>query len=63
MEYRNGNTFATLAFGSFGFFWHSFVILLILPKLNLAAAPDSASLAAYLIYVEYFHRSNVYSNN
>lgn len=49
MEYRNGNTFATLAFGSFGFFWYSFAILLILPKLNLAAAPDSASLAAYLI--------------
>jgi hypothetical protein len=48
MEYKNGNTFATLAFGSFGFFWYSFAILLILPKLNLAAAPDSASLAAYL---------------
>ena len=48
MEYRNGNTFATLAFGSFGFFWYSFAILLIMPKLNLATAPNSASLAAYL---------------
>jgi succinate-acetate transporter protein len=47
MEYKNGNTFATLAFGSFGFFWWSLVILLILPKLGLAAAPDAASLAAY----------------
>jgi len=47
MEYKNGNTFATLAFGSFGLFWWSLVILLILPKLGLAAAPDSASLAAY----------------
>ncbi len=48
MEYRNGNTFATAAFASYGFFWYSFAILLILPKLNLAAAPDAASLAAYL---------------
>ena len=49
MEYRNGNTFATLAFSSFGFFWYSFVFLLILPKLNLAAAPNSASIAAYFV--------------
>ena len=48
MEYKNGNTFATLAFGAFGSFWYSFAILLILPKLNLASAPNSASLAAYL---------------
>jgi succinate-acetate transporter protein len=49
MEYRNGNTFATLAFSSFGFFWYSFVFLLILPKLNLAAAPNSASIASYFL--------------
>jgi succinate-acetate transporter protein len=48
MEYKNGNTFATLAFGSFGLFWYSFVIMLILPALKLATAPDAASLAAYL---------------
>jgi succinate-acetate transporter protein len=48
MEYKNGNTFATVAFGSYGLFWYSFALLLILPKLNLAAAPDAASLAAYL---------------
>lgn len=48
MEYRNGNTFATLAFGSFGFFWYSYAILLMLPKLGLAAAPDATSIAAYL---------------
>lgn len=48
MEYKNGNTFATVAFGSYGLFWYSFVILLILPALNLATAPDAASLAAYL---------------
>lgn len=48
MEYKNGNTFATVAFSSYGLFWYSFAILLMLPKMNLAAAPDAASLAAYL---------------
>lgn len=47
MEYKNGNTFATVAFVSYGLFWYSLVILLLLPKLNLATASDSASLAAY----------------
>lgn len=47
MEYRNGNTFATVAFGSYGLFWFSLVILLLLPKMNLATAADAASLAAY----------------
>jgi len=47
MEYRNGNTFAMVAFGSFGLFWWSLAILLILPKLNLANAPDPASMGAY----------------
>lgn len=47
MEYRNGNTFATVAFGSYGLFWISLVILLILPKLNLAPSSDAASLASY----------------
>lgn len=49
MEYKNGNTFATVAFGSYGLFWYSFALLLILPKLGLAAAPDKISVAAYLI--------------
>ncbi|NYB52345.1 MAG: acetate uptake transporter [Methanobacteriaceae archaeon] len=48
MEYKKGNTFGTVAFGSYGLFWWSFVLLLVLPKLNLAAAPDKLSLAAYL---------------
>jgi hypothetical protein len=48
MEYKNGNTFATVAFGSYGLFWYSFAILLLLPKMGLAAAPDAASLAVYL---------------
>lgn len=48
MEYKKGNTFGTVAFGSYGLFWWSFVLLIILPAMNLAAAPDKISLAAYL---------------
>ena len=48
MEYKKGNTFGMVAFGSYGLFWWSFVLLLILPKLGLAAAPDPAALASYL---------------
>ncbi|UTB31959.1 MAG: acetate uptake transporter [Methanobacterium sp. ERen5] len=48
MEYKKGNTFGMVAFGSYGLFWWSFVLILILPKLGLAAAPDPAALASYL---------------
>ncbi len=48
MEYKKGNTFGMVAFGSYGLFWWSFVLLLILPKMGLAAPPDPVSLAAYL---------------
>jgi succinate-acetate transporter protein len=48
MEYKKGNTFATVAFGSYGLFWWSFALLLILPKLGLATAPTKVALAAYL---------------
>jgi uncharacterized protein len=50
MEYRNGNTFGTVAFSSYGLFWWSLVALLILPKSTVfpgLAAPSAASLAAY----------------
>ncbi|MGB9980647.1 acetate uptake transporter [Methanobacterium sp.] len=55
MEYKKGNTFGTVAFGSYGLFWWSLVILLILPNitfLNTAGnsalkAADPASLGAY----------------
>jgi len=48
MEYKKGNTFGMVAFGSYGLFWWSFVLLLILPKIGVATAPDPLSLAAYL---------------
>ena len=48
MEYKKGNTFGMVAFGSYGLFLWSFVLLLILPKMGLAIAPDPISLASYL---------------
>ena len=48
MEYKKGNTFGMVAFGSYGLFWWSFVLIFILPKLGLATAPDPISLGSYL---------------
>jgi len=51
MEFKKGNTFGTLAFTSYGLFWWSLVILLLLPNFTLlspaALAPDNTALAAY----------------
>jgi succinate-acetate transporter protein len=49
MEFRKGNTFGTVAFMSYGLFWWSFVMLLILPKFTGFSGPNAASLAAYFI--------------
>ena len=52
MEWKKGNTFATTAFISYGFFWISLVALIVLPKINfgapLVAPTDATALAAYL---------------
>jgi succinate-acetate transporter protein len=51
MEFKKGNTFGTLAFSSYGLFWWSLVILLLLPNLTLlipaVLAPDDMAVAAY----------------
>ena len=51
MEYKKGNTFGTLAFSSYGLFWWSLVILLLLPNFTLLSpavtAPDNTAMAAY----------------
>src|SRR5665647_486660 len=51
MEFKKGNTFGTVAFSAYGFFWWSLVLLLVLPKLTFIspgfAAPNDASMAAY----------------
>jgi succinate-acetate transporter protein len=52
MEWKKGNTFATTAFISYGFFWLSLVALVVLPKINvpgpLVAPTDETAKAAYL---------------
>jgi len=48
MEYRNGNTFGTTAFTSFGLFWLTLVALMVLPVLGWAQEPSAAAMAAYL---------------
>ncbi len=50
MEYKKGNTFGTVAFSSYGFFWWSLVALLLLPKITFItglAAPSNTAMAAY----------------
>jgi succinate-acetate transporter protein len=48
MEFKKGNTFGTVAFTSYGLFWWSLVVLLLLPKSGLGVeAPSATALAAY----------------
>lgn len=49
MEWKKGNTFATTAFTSYGFFWLSLVALILLPKTQAGvAAADELSMVAFL---------------
>jgi succinate-acetate transporter protein len=48
MEWKNGNTFGTLAFTSFGFFWLSLAALIILPLIGITTGNDSSAMASYL---------------
>jgi succinate-acetate transporter protein len=51
MEFKKGNTFGTLAFSSYGLFWWSLVVLLLLPNFTLLSptvtAPDNTAMASY----------------
>jgi len=52
MEYRKANTFGTVAFTSYGLFWWSLVMLLVLPKISFFSglvAPSASSMAAYFL--------------
>jgi len=58
MEFKKGNTFGTLAFSSYGLFWWSLVILLLLPNFTflspaVTVASDMA-MAAYFFMWEMF---------
>ena len=48
MEWKKGNTFATTAFLSYGFFWWSLVVLVLLPKTGVATASNATAMGAYL---------------
>ena len=49
MEWKKGNTFATTAFISYGFFWISLVALVLLPKIiPTVTAANETAMAAYL---------------
>ena len=50
MEFKRGNTFGTVAFSSYGLFWWSLVLLLVLPNNALFSgfsAPTETAMAAY----------------
>lgn len=49
MEFKNGNTFGTVAFCSYGLFWLSLVAIWVLPLMGLTAAASSVSVGAYLL--------------
>src|SRR5438046_8787180 len=48
MEWKKGNTFAATAFISYGMFWFSLVILILLAKVGWAAPSSEKAMAAYL---------------
>src|SRR5882724_4539754 len=49
LEWKKNNTFGMLAFTSYGFFWISLVVLILLPKFGPAPLTTSApAMAAYL---------------
>ncbi|HEY4416719.1 MAG TPA: acetate uptake transporter [Verrucomicrobiae bacterium] len=49
MEWKKGNTFATTAFISYGFFWVSLVALILLPKVIPSVVPaDEKAMSIYL---------------
>src|SRR5437660_11429862 len=49
MEWKKGNTFATTAFISYGFFWLSVVAVSLLKTTGASKAPDALAMTAYLV--------------
>jgi uncharacterized protein len=50
MEFKNGNTFGTVAFGLYGIFWISDILILIFAKLGWAAIPDATAYAIFYFF-------------
>lgn len=49
MEWKKGNTFGTVAFTSYGFFWLTLVGLLVLPEMGLGVKASNDAMIAYFI--------------
>ena len=49
MEWKKGNTFATVAFTSYGMFWLTLVGLKVMPILGWAPKPELSAMIAYLV--------------
>ena len=49
MEWKKGNTFAFIAFISYGFFWLSLIFLNIMTTLKIAAKPDGDAMGCYCL--------------
>ena len=48
LEWKKNNLFGFITFGGFSFFWLTFVAILLLPVLGLAAAPSGIDMAAFI---------------
>lgn len=48
LEGKKGNTFGLVAFTSYGFFWITFVGLMVMPDMGLMAPVTAGSMVAYL---------------
>lgn len=48
MEWKKNNTFGATAFTSYGLFWLTLIVLIILPQTGYAVKPNNVSMAAYL---------------
>jgi succinate-acetate transporter protein len=48
LEWKKNNTFGSTAFTAYGFFWLSLVLIIMLPKMGYATAPDKNEMSAYL---------------
>ncbi|AOU98778.1 hypothetical protein BI364_13100 [Acidihalobacter yilgarnensis] len=50
MEWKKQNTFGTVAFTSYGFFWLTLVALIVMPKMNVGVAATNAhDLGVYML--------------
>jgi len=49
MEWKKGNTFGTVAFTSYGFFWLTLVGIWVFPGMGFGSAPSNGAMIAYFI--------------